>query len=880
MIFEGATLTAEVTLTNKSAIYSTTVRGYFLFQGITKYYQQTLTKLQTVVIHEHFENVTSGTSNLCMGGDYTDCIEVEVHPFWDALSPTDVGDNGDYGMGDNTMPVTIKNDANVSITIPVLTITTYNSTSTHYNVVAAPGTSVHSFNHTIVNGTNYGLTDCTITLHKDGLTDKTLEHQINNWEAPVQTAHTDIATTKLKMHWNDVTTCDGYQWECSTTENFSVIVKTARIASHTTTSVEVTGLVNNIRYYTRVRAKYNMETFSRWSNTITSKTFSEIGVVTNLHGSNITTTSFNANWSVPSYGLFNGYLLWITNNNSTPIAGFDGKDVGNVNTYNISGLPETKFGTQYYTYAKAYNESVTGTTNYMYNSVQLQGWKPAAPALPTTYNVFSTSFVAITTGVAGETNNPIYEYFFDLSLYSDFRTLIYDNVRSDQGTFGKSLAFTGLTTTTTYYVRCRARMYNENSSYSDPSGTLTQATATPPSAPVQTDHTSITQTTFTMNWTNGSGAKGTQITVSTVPTCDSGFPWSYHDLPIPDPPVSSRLINMELQPYTTYYTMLKNSGPGGNSPYSNIVSCTTLPTVPDTPTVTYSNVSYTSFTLSWTPNGRMPVSGYKLTVIGSTIRDLDIGNVSTYDVTGLISGTLYECHIVPYNVTGNGVGGVLSVATLIAVPVQGDITSIAYSSFYVNWSECVGATRGYKIEVSTDSGFSTIVKSIRTLGVTTKQITDLVPDTQYWVRLTAQGIGGLSDWSNVKTATTTSADTNLYLHWQDSYYNSYQSQCQWDYYQFTDNVTSCWLVDYLGNPAVNPYDVGIDVEFTQTGVYCGGQPYGGTWITIYPGYSSGEVRYTSSGTEDCGRGCEQFGGYTDSIVGIINSSQVPRIVIS
>lgn len=883
MIFEGSTLTAEVTLTNKSAIHSTTVRGYFLFQGITKYYQQTLTKLQTMVIKDYFYNVTSGTSNLCMGGDYTDCIEVEVHPFWDALSPTDVGDNGDYGIGDNTVPVTIKNESNVSIIIPVLTIATYNSTSTHYDINATPGTSVHSFPHTIVTGTPYGLTDCVVTLHKEGFTDKTLEDQIKNWEAPTQTAHTSNTPTMITINWNEISDADGgYQWECSTDVNFSVITLTGRINSSSTVTKTMRDLTNNTTYYTRIRAKYIGETFSRWSNVVSSKTFTEIGVVTNLPGSNITTTSFNANWSVPASGLFDGYLLWITTNNSTPLPGFDGKDVGNVNTYNISGLAETKFGTQYYTYAKAYNASVTGTTNYMYNSVQLQGERPAAPATPTAYNVFGVSFEVVTTGVAGETNNPIYNYYFDLSLYSDFRTLLYDNVHSDFGTFGKSLGFTGLTITTTYYVRCRAK--SANSAYSDVSGTLTKTTATPPPAPVQGEHTLITQTTFTMNWTNSVGANNTRITVSTVPTCDSGFVFGYNNLYIPDPPVNSRLINQGLSPYTTYYTKLIHTGAGGNSPFSNIVSSTTLPTVPSAPTINATtNVTTSSFTLNWTPNGSMPITGYIITIVGEVgYRDLDVGNVLTYDITGLDAGTSYECHVIAYNVSGNGTTAVSNKSTSQETPVQTDITSVSHSSFVMNWNAVNSATRGYKLEISSDVNFTTIVKSIRiaTVSTITKEVTELVPNTQYWTRLYSQGIGEVSPWSNVKTTTTSDSDPNLYLHWSDSYYQSGQYQCQWNYYQFVDNITRCWLVDYQGNLAVNPYSVGIEVLLSQTGVYCGGQPYGTIYVTIAPGASSGSMMYVSSGTEDCGRGCEQFGGYTDDIISITNSTQVPRIEIA
>ena len=81
------------------------------------------------------------------------------------------------------------------------------------------------------------------------------------------------------------------------------------------------------------------------------------GVFAATAGSNVTPTSFNANWSVSTGAT--GYLLDVSTSSAftTFVAGFANFDVSNVTTYSVTGLT---VGTIYYYRVRAYNSC--GTT--------------------------------------------------------------------------------------------------------------------------------------------------------------------------------------------------------------------------------------------------------------------------------------------------------------------------------------------------------------------------------------------------------------------------------------------------------------------------------------------------------------------------------------
>jgi hypothetical protein len=88
-------------------------------------------------------------------------------------------------------------------------------------------------------------------------------------------------------------------------------------------------------------------------------------------------------------------------------------------------------------------------------------------------------------------------------------------------------------------------------------------------------------------------------------------------------------------------------------------------------------------------------------------------------------------------------------------------TNITTVSFQANWNTTSGAT-GYRIDVSTDSGFAIFVPGYQNLDVGNVlliNVTGLNPDTTYYYRVRAYNAGGLGAYSNIVTTGTLSGPT-------------------------------------------------------------------------------------------------------------------------
>ena len=83
-------------------------------------------------------------------------------------------------------------------------------------------------------------------------------------------------------------------------------------------------------------------------------------------------------------------------------------------------------------------------------------------------------------------------------------------------------------------------------------------------------------------------------------------------------------------------------------------------------------------------------------------------------------------------------------------------TSITTTTFQANWNS-ISVADGYRLDVATDSGFTTLVAGFNNLDVgtaLTKQVTGLTAETDYWFRVRAYNDSGTSGNSNAIKVTT------------------------------------------------------------------------------------------------------------------------------
>ncbi len=184
--------------------------------------------------------------------------------------------------------------------------------------------------------------------------------------------------------------------------------------------------------------------------------------------------------------------------------------------------------------------------------------------------------------------------------------------------------------------------------------------------------------------------------------------------------------------------------------------------VPSAPTATAaSSPTYSGFTANC--NAVSGATGYILDVATdagftsfvSGYNGLDIGNVTSYGVTGLSVGTYYY-RFRAYNSFGAGSNSnAITAVTLPAVPTLSSPPNGATgipTTTTLAWNASAGAD-SYNYQVAEDAGFSTIVATGNTAS-TNAGVVGLSGNSTYFWRINAQNTVGASAWSSVWDFTT------------------------------------------------------------------------------------------------------------------------------
>jgi phosphodiesterase/alkaline phosphatase D-like protein len=177
-------------------------------------------------------------------------------------------------------------------------------------------------------------------------------------------------------------------------------------------------------------------------------------------------------------------------------------------------------------------------------------------------------------------------------------------------------------------------------------------------------------------------------------------------------------------------------------------------------------VTFNSFTAHW--SSIAGATGYRLDVSTSNnfityvtgYQNLDVGNTTSYPVTGLSAHTTFYYRVRAYNgCTTSRNSNVKNVQTLScrpAAPNAQNATNVTSSGFTANWGSVSGAI-DYRLDVSTTNTFTTYVPPYQDLSVvnaTSYNVTGLSAHTTYYYRLRSYNGCATSSNSSVKSVQT------------------------------------------------------------------------------------------------------------------------------
>ena len=203
---------------------------------------------------------------------------------------------------------------------------------------------------------------------------------------------------------------------------------------------------------------------------------------------------------------------------------------------------------------------------------------------------------------------------------------------------------------------------------------------------------------------------------------------------------------------TNSYEVVAVNSTGSSAPAGPVSG--TTPTAPASPSnLTFSNLTTTGVTLSWT-NNATNATGYRIN------RQLESNNsqyittlpatATSFADTGLLPGRAYNYTVSAINLAGPSAGVNVSIQTVPAAPT-GMTTSVGSGQVTLNWTAQGHAVSSYKIYRGTSSNGEGATP-IATVTTATYTNTGLSPGTTYYYKITAVDTGGESATSSEVSA--------------------------------------------------------------------------------------------------------------------------------
>lgn len=306
----------------------------------------------------------------------------------------------------------------------------------------------------------------------------------------------------------------------------------------------------------------------------------------------------------------------------------------------------------------------------------------------------------------------------------------------------KSLTITSLTsgTSSTAADNCTSNISSGN--------TATVTITSSGTAPVALAGTGATCSQITANWQAVAGATYYELDVATDINF-TAFVSGYTALNVGN--VLTKNIPGLSNATNYYYRVRAFSGTciSANSSTINYKPAVIPSTVVST---AVTNNGCASFTANW--NAEVNATSYLLDFSTDsnfgTFNSQNVGNVTSFLVTSLSSGTTYYYRIRAQNGCGSSASysTVQTAATLNSAPIAPTaVTSntVSCTQFSMSWGTAVNATT-YEVQISTNSGFpgTAATQTITGLTSTSYTFTGLTSSTIYYYRVLARNVCGAS----------------------------------------------------------------------------------------------------------------------------------------
>ena len=290
------------------------------------------------------------------------------------------------------------------------------------------------------------------------------------------------------------------------------------------------------------------------------------------------------------------------------------------------------------------------------------------------------------------------------------------------------------------------------------------AAATVPDAPAGLTVAEVTFNSITVNWNAPAVDGGAPIRGYQISWTDSNALDTPSTVSISISERTTNYIITGLAPGTLYDIAVVAVNRVGGSVPAKLSQRTAAATVPDAPAgLTVAEVTFNSITVNWNApavDGGAPIRGYQISWTDSNALDtpstvsISISERTTsYIITGLAPGKLYDIEVVAVNRVGGSVPAKLSqrtaAATVPDAPTGLTVAEVTFNSITVNWNAPAvdgGAPiRGYQISWTDSNALDTpSTVSISISERTTNYIiTGLAPGTLYDIEVVAVNrVGG------------------------------------------------------------------------------------------------------------------------------------------